>query len=80
MNKQAEPSKLRVFLARVVLCFVGVLGLLMGLSIGTRPDATTSYIVFAVFEFAFGLYLLFVAVFRSGSAAVRTVASFMDTE
>lgn len=80
MNKPAEPGKVRVFLARIVLCIVGVLALPMALSAGTRPEATTMYFVFAILEFAFGLYLIFVALFRSGSAAVRTVASFMDTE
>ena len=80
MSKQAEPSKLRVLIARVVLCLSGVFALLMGLSIGTRPDATTSYIVFAILEFVFGLYLLFIAFFRPGSAAVRLLASFMDED
>jgi hypothetical protein len=80
MSNQAEPSKLRTVITKIILCVIGVLALLMGLSVGTRPDATATYIVFALLESGFGLYLLFVAFFRSGGAAVRLLASFMDTE
>ena len=80
MSEQAKPSKLRVLIARVVLCLSGVLAIYMGLAYGTRADATTLVIVFSTVEFVFGLYLLFVAFFRSGSKAVQMVASFMDPD
>lgn len=80
MSEQAKPSKLRVLMARVFLCLSGLLALYMGLAHGTRADATTAVIVFSIVEFVFGLYLLFVAFFRSGGKAVQMVASFMDPD
>jgi len=80
MSEQAEPSKLRTVIARVIICIVGVYALLFGLSIAASVDATITVILFGVGEAIFGLYALFVGVFRSGSAAVQLLASFTARE
>jgi hypothetical protein len=80
MQKPVGTRKLRMGIARIVLCLLGVIFLLIGIGAGRNGDVSLPMMIYAGCGVVMGLVQLFLGVFGSDTAVVRFLASLMESE